>query len=277
MAAKDNHACVPLSPLLRRYDCALLDLDGCVWVGDDPTPRAPEAVSALREAGMGVAFVTNDGRLGSEEFVRKLWRLGLQASLEEVVTVGGALQHWLAERRDRASSAFVIGSAAIWRHVEDAGLRIVNRTDLATRADVVVAAAHEDFSYAELRTAAQAVARGAGIVCAGRDASFPMPDGPWPGTGAVVAALERATGARAESVGKPEAHLFRTALDRLGPERTAPLVVGDRLDADLAGARAAGLDGAIVLTGATTREAAEATKPAPVAVADTLADLVLLS
>jgi glycerol-1-phosphatase len=273
MAAKDNHGAVPLSPLLRRYDSALLDLDGCVWVGDEPTPRAVEAVAALREAGKGVAFVTNDGRLAGEEFVRKLWRLGFQASLEEVVTVGGALQHWLAERRDRAASAFVIGSAAIWRHVEDAGLRIVNDTDLATRADLVVVAAHDDFRYAELRTAIQAVARGAGVVAAGRDATFPMPDGPWPGTGSVLAAVEKATGAKAVSVGKPEAAIFQTALDRLGGD--GALVVGDRLDSDFAGARAAELDAAIVLTGATSRSEAEAADPAPVAIAETLADLVL--
>jgi glycerol-1-phosphatase len=289
MPAKDNHAAVPLSPLVRRYDHVLLDLDGCVWVGDEPTPRAVEAVAALREAGKGLAFVTNDARHAGEDFVRKLWRLGFQASLEEVVTVGGALQHWLAGRGDRAATAFVIGSAAIWRHVEDAGLRIVNDTDLAARADLVVVAGHDDFDYAELRDAVQAVGRGAGIVTTGRDATFPMPDGPWPGTGAVVAAVEAATGAKALSVGKPEAALFETALDRLGArdgalheaaadghEHSRALVVGDRLDADVAGAEAAGLDGAIVLTGATDRAAAEAAKdPAPVAVADTLADLVL--
>jgi HAD superfamily hydrolase (TIGR01450 family) len=264
---------VPLSPLARRYDHLLLDLDGCIWVGDEPTPRATEAVTALREAGKGVAFVTNDPRPSGEEFVRKLWRLGFQASLEEVVTVGGALQHWLAERRDRAASAFVIGSEAIWRHVQDAGLTIVNGSDLATHADIVVVAGHDDFSYAELRTATQAVLRGAEMVAAGRDANFPMPDGPWPGTGAVLAAVERATGVQAVSVGKPEAALFLTALDRLGPG--SALVVGDRLDSDLAGAHAAGLDAALVLSGGETREAAQAAKPPPVAVADTLADLVL--
>ncbi|MDX6699677.1 MAG: glycerol-phosphatase [Solirubrobacteraceae bacterium] len=269
---------MPLSPLLRRYDHVLLDLDGCVWVGDEPTERAVEAVAALREEGRGLAFVTNDARHAGEEFVRKLWRLGFQASLEEVVTVGGALQHWLAGRRDRAATAFVIGSAAIWRHVEDAGLRIVNDTDLSTRADLVVTAGHDDFDYAELRDAVQALARGAGFVTAGRDPSFPMPDGPWPGTGAIAAAVETASGATAINVGKPEAALFEAALDRMGavPERT--LVVGDRLDADLAGADAAGLDAAIVLTGATDRAAAEAAKqPAPVAVAATLAELVLRS
>ena len=265
---------MPLSPLLRRYDHALLDLDGCVWVGEEPTPRAVEAVSALREAGKGVAFVTNDARLGGEEFVRKLWRLGFQASLEEVVTVGGALQHWLSERRDRAASAFVIGSAAIWRHVEDAGMRIVNRTDLATRADLVVVAAHDDFSYAELRDATQAVLRGAGIVTAGRDATFPMPDGAWPGSGAVLAAVETAAGRLADVVtGKPEPPMYEAARAVIGEARL--LAVGDRLDADVAGARAAGIDSALVLTGVTSALEAARADPGPTFTAQSLAALVL--
>jgi len=264
---------VPISSLLRRYDHVLLDLDGCLWVGDEATPKGPEALAALREAGKQVAFVTNDARHSSEEFVRKLWRLGFQASLEEVVTVGGALQYRLAERG--GGSAFVVGAAPIHRHVESAGLRIVNGTEFASRADVVVVAGHDDVHYDELRTATQAVLRGAELLGAGRDRTFPMPDGPWPATGAVLAAVEYATGREAVTVGKPEGAIFATALDRLGGEGRA-LVVGDRLDSDLAGAHAAGLDGAIVLTGITSREEAEAAiDPRPVAVEATLGELVL--
>ena len=262
---------MPLAPALEPYDHVLLDLDGCVWLGDAPTPRAVEAVGALRAGGKHIAFITNDGRHGEEDFVRKLWRLGFQASREEVVTVGGALQHVLAESGLR--TAFVVGSAAVHRHVADAGLRILNGSDLADRSEVVVLAAHEHFDYNELRGAIQAVMRGATVMCAGRDRTFPMPDGPWPGTGAVVAAVEAATGVTARSVGKPEPQLFLTALDRLGPGPA--LVVGDRLDADVAGARAAGLDAAIVLTGATSAKMAADAEPPPTMVAATLADLVL--
>jgi len=264
-------ALVPVASALRPYDHLLLDLDGCVWVGDAPTPRAPEAIAALREARKSIVFVTNDGRSSDEDFVRKLWRLGFQASREEVVTVGGALQHVLAESPHR--TAFVIGSPAVHRHVADAGLRIRNGSDLAARVDVVVVAAHDGFDYAELRGAMQAVLRGADLLCAGRDATFPMPDGPWPGAGPLAAAIEAGTGATARNVGKPDAQLFLTALDRLGPGRA--LVVGDRLDADAGGARAAGLDCAIVLTGGTAAGEAAAADPAPRFVAETLADLVL--
>src|SRR4051794_39115275 len=167
-----------VSSRLRRYDQVLLDLDGTLWVGEEAVPRAAEAVAALRDAGKAIAFLTNDVRHAPEEFVRKLWRLGFQAALGEVVTVGSPVQFLLSERNGGA--AFVVGSQALVDHVAEAGMRIVNRTEFASRADVVVVGAHEALTYAELRTATQAVIRGAELVGATRDASFPMPDGPWP-------------------------------------------------------------------------------------------------
>jgi HAD superfamily hydrolase (TIGR01450 family) len=239
-----------LAPLLDGYDHVLLDLDGCVWIGDRPTPRAVEAVAALRAAGKDVAFITNDGRHAGEDYVRKLWRLGFRASLEEVVTVGGAMQHVLAET-SRWRSAYVVGAPAVHRHVIDAGVRIVNGLDVPPP-DVVVLAAHDELDYAELRGAIQGVLGGAELLCAGRDLTFPMPDGPWPGTGTIVLAVEAATGVKAINAGKPAAQPFLTALDRLGadPSSARALVVGDRLDADL--------EGALALSGAASAAEAEA-------------------
>jgi HAD superfamily hydrolase (TIGR01450 family) len=261
-----------LSALLAGYDSVLLDLDGCVWVGEACTPGAPEAIAELRGAGKRLAFLTNDGRRSPEEYVRKLWSLGVQASLEEVVTAGAAIQHLLADRR--RANVYVIGSPAIYRHVADAGHRIVNGTARATSADVVVVSGHDAFSYVELREATQAVLAGAELIAADRDRTFPREDGLWPGSGAIVAALEYATERTARIVGKPQSDIFRAALDRLGDGRT--LVVGDRIDIDLAGAAAMGLDAAIVLTGvATGDQASAAADPAPVAIAPDLHALVV--
>jgi HAD superfamily hydrolase (TIGR01450 family) len=263
---------VTLTPRIARYDQVLLDLDGCLWVGDEALEGAPEAVAALRDAGKAVAFLTNDVRHAPEEFVRKLWRLGFQAALSEVVTVGATVQFMLTERNGGA--AFVVGTQALVDHVAEAGMRIVNRTEFASRADVVVVGAHEALSYEELRIASQAVIRGAELIGATRDATFPMPDGPWPATGAVLAAVETAAGRTADRVaGKPEPAMYEAARDRLGEGRC--IAVGDRLEVDVLGARRAGMDSALVLTGGATRTQADAADPKPTHVAESLAALVL--
>ena len=261
-----------ISTLIANYDQFILDLDGSVWVGPDPVPGAVEAITALREADKRVAFVTNDPRHALEEHVRKLWRIGVQASLADVVSAGAATQHLLAETR-AGRTAFVIGTEPLHRHVADAGCRVLNGTDLASRAEVVVVAGTEDLVYDDLRNAVLALRRGADFLATSRDPTYPMPDGLWPGTGAIVAAVEVGSEREAAIVGKPEPQLFFTALDRLGDGAT--LVVGDRLESDIAAAAKARLDSALVLTGGTTREQAEAAKdPKPKLIADSLADLV---
>ncbi len=263
---------VALSPLVEAYDGVILDLDGCVYVGDEATPGAPRAIEALRAAGTQVTFVTNDPRHATEDYVRKLWRLGVQASMGDVVTVGAALQHLLATTLS-GRSAFVIGTDALRRHVIDAGLRLADSRSNGARAEVVVVAGTDELSYDDLRQATLSVRAGAAFIGAGRDSTYPMPDGLWPGSGAILAAVEYATDRRAEIVGKPEPALFATALERMDAHRV--LVVGDRLDADVAAAERAGLDAALVLTGATTRAESEAAEHAhPVTVADSLAHLV---
>jgi glycerol-1-phosphatase len=265
---------VPLSAIARRYQHFLLDLDGCLYVGDDPTERATQALAALREASKGIVFLTNEVGSSPEEIVRKLWRLGFQASLDEVMTAGAALQYLLADSRSGGGAAYVIGSRALVDHVAEAGLRIVNHTEFATRADVVVVADHEHFHYGELRIATQAVLRGAELIGLSRDRTFPMPDGAWPGTGSILAAVETAAGRKADRVvGKPEPAMYEAARDRLGEGRI--LALGDRLDADVLGAKRAGLDSALVLTGATEQSQVDGATPRPTHVADSLAALLL--
>jgi len=273
-----------LTPLLRGYDRVLLDLDGCVWVEDEPTPGAVEAVDAIRAAGLSLAFVTNNAMHLAEDFVQRLWSLGFRASLEEVVTAGAAVQHALVDR-PQWRTAFVIGAPALHRHVEAAGVRVVNGTPREVHADVVVVAAHPGFAFADLRIATLAVHHGAAVLASDNDANYPTLDGPCPGTGSVLAALVTATGAEPLVAGKPRRDIFDAALARLGgapvaagPDRPRTLVIGDRLDADVAGAQAAGLDGALVLTGVTSRRRARELgpdDPTPIAVGATLADLVL--
>jgi HAD superfamily hydrolase (TIGR01450 family) len=273
MARKHTIRPVPLSRIATSYDNFVVDMDGTVWIGEELIARAGEAIAALRAAGKGVAFVTNNPRRSAEDYVAKLWGVGIQASAGDVVTVGGATQHLLAETR-AGRTAYVVGSSALHKHVTEAGLKILNGTDLATRAEVVVIGGTDDWTFEDVRCASMSARRNGDVVATSLDPTYPMPDGLWPGTGAIVAAVAVASGCAPVVVGKPEPQLILSALDRLGPGR--PLMIGDRIDTDIAAAGKAEIDAALVLTGGATREeAAAAPDPKPVAVADTLAELIL--
>ena len=140
------------------------------------------------------------------------------------------------------------------------------------RVDAVVVGWDRGADYAKLRTASVLVERGAAFVGTNGDASWPAPDGSlWPGAGALLAAVATTTGAEPEIVGKPNAPLFHAALARAGGGR--PLVIGDRLDTDVAGAAALGWDSLLVLTGITRREDLEHAAARPTHVADDLSIL----
>ena len=256
------------------YDAIICDLDGCVWIGGEATQGAVGALERWRTAGRKVVFATNEPRHSPEAQVKRLWSLGIKASVDEVVTVGTAIQAHLADHH-ASKTAFVIGTESLIRHVMAAGLRPTNNatTQLASRAQVVVASSHDHVSYAELRIAVQAISRGATLIGTGRDRTFPMPDGPWPGSGAILAAIEYASGATARTFGKPERDIYDLARERIGDGRI--LAVGDRLDSDIAGAAAAGIDSALVLTGTDDLDAVSAwSGPRPNYVEPSLANLL---
>jgi len=183
------------------------------------------------------------------------------------------MQGYLAERF-AGGVAVVVGSPAMVRHVQAAGLRVVSRESHVADADVVVLAGHPDLSYRELTWAVRAAHRGAPVIATGRDRLVPSENGVVPGTGAVVAYVEYASGAEAVAVGKPGPDAWRIARERLAVDGPV-LAVGDRLDSDVGGAVAAGLDAALVLSGVTSRDEADAWRGArPVAVADDLGALL---
>jgi len=257
-----------MAPLSERYDAFLFDLDGVLYRGADPIPGAPEAVAALREAGRGIAFVTNNSARTPAAVAERLAAAGVEASPEEVVTSAGATAELLAGRGCR--SAFVVGEVGIRAALTDAGIEL--RDGEPERVDAVVVGWDRGADYAKLRTASVLVERGAAFVGTNGDASWPAPDGSlWPGAGALLAAVATTTGAEPEIVGKPNAPLFHAALARAGDGR--PLVIGDRLDTDVAGAAGLGWDSLLVLTGITRREDLEHAAVRPTYVADDLSIL----
>jgi HAD superfamily hydrolase (TIGR01450 family) len=167
--------------------------------------------------------------------------------------------------------ALVVGPPALHDEIKGAGFQLVTSEE-AGEAEVVVVGGHESFDYSELRAAAAAVRAGAQLLATGRDAVFPMPDGPWPATGAILAAIETAGGAPAVVVGKPERIMFDMACETLaGCARIG--VIGDHLITDIEGAKRAGLDAILVLTGTTSRADIERAMTPPDLVLNSLAAL----
>jgi HAD superfamily hydrolase (TIGR01450 family) len=235
-----------------RYDGLIVDLDGVVWLAGEKIDGSAQAVARLRADGVRVLFVTNDPASSRAELAARLTEIGIPATPADVMTSAVATARFLVARPHLArGGVFAVGSPSLQAELVEAGLRVVGAGETAS-ARAVVVGGHTGFDYAELRAATTAVLNGAELYATGRDAVFPAPDGPWPATGAILAAVEAATGVTATVIGKPEPFLFEIARETLvGCEHIA--VVGDHLLSDVAGAKRAGLDAILVLTG-NTRE-----------------------
>jgi glycerol-1-phosphatase len=255
--------------LADPYDAMLLDLDGVLYRWPEPIPGAADAVAALRRAGKRIAFVTNNSSRTPAQVAERLASVGVDAEPEEVVTSALATATILAERG--TGSAFVIGEGGLLEALADAGIRVANGS--SDDVDAVVVGFDRGADYSKLKDASVLVGRGVALVASNADPSFPAPGGEsWPGAGALLAAIETTTGVRGEVFGKPEPPLFERALASAGDGR--PLVVGDRLDTDIAGALRLGWDSALVLTGDARREDVKGSPWQPTYVVEDLSDLV---
>jgi glycerol 3-phosphatase-2 len=232
-------------PLAERYDLALVDLDGVAYRGHDPIENAADGLGGARERGMRLVFVTNNASREPESVAAQLTELGIPAEPDEVMTAAQAAAGVLATRLQPGAKVLVVGGAGLVTAVRNAGFTVVTSAD--DEPDAVAQGFAPELGWAQLAEAAYAVQRGAWHVASNLDLSLPTARGIAPGNGSLVAAVQAATGVVPDSAGKPSPTMYRLAVERAGA--TAPLVIGDRLDTDLGGARAAGYPGLHVLTG----------------------------
>jgi HAD superfamily hydrolase (TIGR01450 family) len=258
--------------LVDELDGLLVDLDGVVWLGREPVPGSAEALIELGERELPLVFVTNNPGRPAATYAARLRESGIAVEDDHVVTAGEAAARLAGERAGAGAQAFVIGPEALKEAVSATGLDPVSG-ERGNRAEIVIVAGHRGFDYEELLTATMALRGGAALVATSRDPTLPMPGGAWPGTGAILAAVETASGASAEIAGKPERHLFDLARSRIGDGRRIA-IVGDRVASDIEGGRRAGLETILVLTGASAAEDAEQTMSAADHVVADLAELV---
>jgi glycerol-1-phosphatase len=233
------------SPLVQVYDLVLLDLDGVVYIGAAAVPGAAEALDRVRAAGVRTSFVTNNASRPPHAVGSHLRELGVQAEDDDVVTSAQAAAALLSRRLPAGAAVLVVGGEGLYRALEAVGLKPVASVD--DQPGAVVQGFGPDVGWRLLAEGARAVRSGLPWIATNVDLTVPTPYGPAPGNGTLVAAIATATGVQPEVAGKPQPTLFLEAAKRYGARR--PLVVGDRLDTDLEGARAAQMDGLLVLTG----------------------------
>ena len=244
------------------------------WSGSGASPcrGRSEALRVLIDGGKEIVFVTNNPARPPATYVERLREMGVPVLDGQVVTAGVVTAELAVARVGRGGSVFVIGAPGFKDTVSAAGLELLEG-EAAREVDAVLVSGHRDFDYEELLTATLALQGGASLFATSHDPTLPMPGGAWPGTGAILAAVETASGVTAEIGGKPERHLFERAR-ALIPAADRVAMVGDRLASDIEGGRRAGLETILVLSGASSRAEAEAADPPPDHIVEDLAGLL---
>jgi HAD superfamily hydrolase (TIGR01450 family) len=232
-------------PLASCYDLALVDLDGVTYQGALPIAHAADGLTAARAAGLRLTFVTNNASRVPDDVANQLTSLDIPTQPQEVVTSAQACAALLRTRLEPGAKVLVVGGAGLITAVKAEGFTVVTSAD--DTPDAVAQGFAPTVAWTHLAEAAYAVAAGAWFVASNLDMSLPQTRGYAPGNGALAAAVQAATGVAPANSGKPGPAMYELAVARAGAAN--PLVIGDRLDTDLAGARSAGFAGLHVLTG----------------------------
>jgi HAD superfamily hydrolase (TIGR01450 family) len=255
----------------RAFGAYAFDLDGTIYLGDDLLPGAAETIAELRERGARVVFVTNKPLSSAAEYAQKLTTLGIPASATDVVTAVDVLIAYLRAHHP-GGRLLPVAETLVCEELSGAGFEL---TEEPLETDVVVVSFDRTFTYAKLLAAFRAIRENAAVIVATNpDPYCPTPEGGLPDCAAMLAAIEAATGARAEAiVGKPSAYMATAVLERLGVPAGQLAVVGDRVTTDVVLGQSVGAAGILVLTGATTADAAARSTITPDYVISSLREL----
>jgi 4-nitrophenyl phosphatase len=247
-------------PDLRALRAAVIDMDGVLWHGDQPLPGLAPFFAALRARDIRFVLATNNASRTPDQYVAKLAGMGVTVGEAEVLTSAQATAHYLAEQRQRPSQngagrplnrVFAIGDEGVRRALLEAGFELCGLDDLD--AGVVVVGMDRELSWDKLATATLNIRAGARFVGTNPDTSLPTERGFTHGNGAILAALQVATGIAPVIIGKPEPIMYQQALQRLGAAPSETVAIGDRLETDILGAVRAGLPSLLVLSGISQR------------------------
>ena len=251
----------------------ILDMDGVVWRSDAPIGDLTAIFARIRQRGLKFVFATNNGTLTPEEYKSKLAKLGVEIDPSQIVTSALGIAFMLSQKFPRGTKIFVIGEGGIRVALEENGFEVLSVED-APQAQAFVMGIDRTINFQKVAEAALLVRAGIPFYTTNTDRTFPTPRGEIPGSGAWLSVITTATGIDPIIAGKPFPYLMELSLERLGTKKEETLVVGDRLETDIAAGQAVGCPTALVLSGVSTKAQAEAWKPAPDVIAESLSELV---
>ncbi len=228
----------------------IIDLDGVVWRGQTALPGAIEFFEMLNQRKIPFVLVTNNAATSPEQVSHRLELMGIDVSTDDVLTSGQASAEFLRNELPLGTSIYAIGEDPLKNALVHAGFSL---TQDGNDARAVVVGLDRQMKWEQLAEAALAIQAGALFLGTNPDVTFPIERGQVPGNGALLAALETATGMKPMIIGKPEPHLYKHAIAHLQTEPMRSLVVGDRLETDILGGQRAGMRTALILTGVTQR------------------------
>jgi len=259
------------------YRLVVFDMDGVLFLGNTPLPAAPPTVSRLKQSGSIIRYLTNNSTQTRQFYADKLGGFGIDVSPDEIVTSASATASWMAANTD-IRTAFVVGGGGLVDELEAVGIKVINRDmnqDLDSTCDAVVAGLDKGFTYETLLRAQQVILRTGTFIATNRDTQYPTETGVIPGGGSIVAAIAAASECEPVTIGKPEPLGLEFLLAQTGTAPGDAIMVGDRLDTDIACANRVGMQSACVLTGVTSREQAIAAtgEHTPGRIITTLAEL----
>jgi len=250
----------------------IVDMDGVLWQDTKPIGDLPTIFDRIREMSLNFILATNNATRTVSEYRQKLLGFGVEIEEWQVINSAQATGIYLQEHYPDGIKCYVIGEPSLKETIHNYGISIADEGE--NNVGVVVASLDYQLTYDKLRHAALLIQSGCAFIGTNPDNTLPTPVGFTPGSGTVIGALEIATGVKARIMGKPEPYLYQTALKRLGLNPADTLAIGDRLDTDIAGAQAAGIHTAVVLSGATSLEQAQTYHPEPDIIANNLAELI---
>lgn len=256
--------------LLRPIRAVIVDMDGVLWRGNEALPGLAAFFAFLEARGIAYQLATNNASRTPTQYVEKLARLGVVVSEAQVLNSAQAAADYLATRAAPGAPVYTIGGPGVPAALLSRGFRLAEGPE----AEYVVVGWDREVTWSAFAAATRLILAGRPLIGTNPDRTFPTETGPVPGNGAQLALLETATGVRATVVGKPEPHLYRQALARMGAAPETTLVIGDRLDTDILGGLRLGMPTALLLSGLTSREMLAHTAVHPDLVCADLAELV---